>query len=131
MVFQDWISRVCNCIWGNQKAPFSIATTPKLHDIKYSYPIEITFKQIYLMHWLDTSKSSISGNLLTNTQGIIIFARFYGISTLVGYLMPNPILDIYDLVWLGFMAYQPLQVIQCQVLFVHICLIWRKIEKTN
>ena len=35
---------------------------------------------------------------------------FYGISTIVGYVMPNPlytyILDIYDLVWLGFMAYQ-------------------------
>ena len=37
---------------------------------------------------------------------------FYGISTIVGYLMPNPlytyILNIYDLVWFGFMAYQPL-----------------------
>ena len=37
---------------------------------------------------------------------------FYGISTIVGYLMPNPlytyILDIYDWVWFGFMAYQPL-----------------------
>ena len=37
---------------------------------------------------------------------------FYGISTIVGYLMPNPLytytLNIYDLVWLGFMAYQPL-----------------------
>ena len=37
---------------------------------------------------------------------------FYGISTIVGYLMPNPlytyISNIYDLVWLGFMAYQPL-----------------------
>ena len=35
---------------------------------------------------------------------------FYGISTLVGYLMPNPlythVLNIYDLVWFGFMAYQ-------------------------
>ena len=34
---------------------------------------------------------------------------FYGISTIVGYLKPNPfytyILDIYDLVWFGFMAY--------------------------
>ena len=33
-------------------------------------------------------------------------------STMVGYLMPNPLktyaLNIYDLVWLGFMAYQPL-----------------------
>ena len=40
---------------------------------------------------------------------------FYGISTILGYLMPNPvftnILNIYDLVWLGFMAYQPLLVI--------------------
>ena len=37
---------------------------------------------------------------------------FYGISTIVGYLMPNPlytyILYIYDLIWLGFMAYRPL-----------------------
>ena len=37
---------------------------------------------------------------------------FYGISTIVGHLMSNPlyicILNIYDLVLLGFMAYQPL-----------------------
>ena len=36
---------------------------------------------------------------------------FYAISTIVGYLMPNPlytyVLNIYDLVWFGFMAYQP------------------------
>ena len=36
---------------------------------------------------------------------------FYGISTILGYLMPNLlytyILNIKDLVWLGFMAYQP------------------------
>ena len=35
---------------------------------------------------------------------------FYGISTIAAYLMPNPlytcISNIYDLVWLGFMAYQ-------------------------
>ena len=42
---------------------------------------------------------------------------FYGISTIVGYLMLSPlyiyiyILNIYDLVSLGFMAYQLLQVI--------------------
>ena len=40
---------------------------------------------------------------------------FYGISNLVGYLKPNPIYtyisNIYDLVWLCFMAYQPLWVI--------------------
>ena len=39
----------------------------------------------------------------------------YGISTISGYLMLNPVYtsisNIYDLVWLGFMAYQPLLVI--------------------
>ncbi len=38
--------------------------------------------------------------------------RFYGISNIIGYFMPNPlysfILKIYDLVCLGFMAYQTL-----------------------
>ena len=37
---------------------------------------------------------------------------FYGTSTILGYLMSNLlytyILDIYDLVWFGFLAYQPL-----------------------
>ena len=37
---------------------------------------------------------------------------FYDISTTVGYLKLNPlykyVLNIYDLVWLGFMTYQPL-----------------------
>ena len=40
------------------------------------------------------------------------FVGFYGISTIVGYLMPNPlytcVLNIKDLVSWGFMAYQPL-----------------------
>ena len=40
---------------------------------------------------------------------------FNGISTIIGYLMPNPlytyILNVYDLVWLGLMAYQLLYVI--------------------
>ena len=37
---------------------------------------------------------------------------FYGISNIVGYLMPNSLytytLNIWDLVWFGFMAYQTL-----------------------
>ena len=41
-----------------------------------------------------------------------VLVRFYGKSTIVGYLMPNPlytyILNINNLVWLGFMANQPL-----------------------
>ena len=40
---------------------------------------------------------------------------FYGISTIVGYLIPNPfntyLLNIYDLVQFGLMAYQPFLVI--------------------
>ena len=48
---------------------------------------------------------------------------FYSISTIVGYLMLNPfytyISNIYDLVWFGFMAYQPLQVIRYWIFFIH------------
>ena len=43
---------------------------------------------------------------------LVWFLWFFGISTIVGYFMPNPlytyILNIYDLVWFGLMAYQPL-----------------------
>ena len=49
---------------------------------------------------------------------------FYGISTIVGYLMTNSlythILDVYDLVWLGFMVFQTLKLIKCEILFKHI-----------
>ena len=42
----------------------------------------------------------------------MIWLGFYGISIIVGYLMPTPlytyILNIYDLVWLGFMEYPSL-----------------------
>ena len=50
----------------------------------------------------------------------LVLVGFYGISnivdylmwTLISYLKPNPvytnILNIYDLVWLGFTAYEPL-----------------------
>ena len=52
---------------------------------------------------------------LSNLDNKAGWLGFYGISTIVGYLMPNPlytyILNIYDLLWLGFMAYQPLSVI--------------------
>ena len=50
--------------------------------------------------------------LYTDLLNIYDLVGFYGISTIVGYLIPNPlytdILNIYDLVWLGFMAYQSL-----------------------
>ena len=49
---------------------------------------------------------------------------FYGIFTIESYLMLNPlyayISNIYDLVSLGFMAYQPLWVISAKSIFIHI-----------
>ena len=62
--------------------------------------------------------STIVGYLMPNPLYTYIYIKyigfglvgFYGISTIVGYLMLNPlytyILNIYDLVGLGFMAYQ-------------------------
>ena len=65
--------------------------------------------------------STIVGYLMPNpvyTYILNIFGLvgFYSISTIVGQLMPNPlyytyILYVYDLVWLGFMAYQILLII--------------------
>ena len=60
--------------------------------------------------------STIVGYLMPNPLihilNIYDLVGFYRISTIVGYLMPNPlytyIWNIYDLVCLGLMAYQPL-----------------------
>ena len=54
---------------------------------------------------------------------------FYGISTIVSYLMPNPlytyILNIYDLIWFGFMAYQPFRLFNAKsCLCIYIKYIW-------
>ena len=50
--------------------------------------------------------------LLFNVKAKLSLLWFYDVSIIVSYLMPNPlytyVLDIYDLVWLGFMTYQPL-----------------------
>ena len=62
--------------------------------------------------WLFNAKSSLYLYIRYISFGLV---GFYGISTIVGYLMPNPfytyILNIYNLVRLVFMAYQPLLVI--------------------
>ena len=57
--------------------------------------------------------SSVNGKSVFEDNSYLVgLVGFYGISTIVGYLMPNPlytyILDIYNLVWFGFMAYQTL-----------------------
>ena len=60
------------------------------------------------------SESDCNEGVLSISQisSITGFFWLYGISTTVSYLIPNPlytyILNIYDLVWLDFMAYQPL-----------------------
>ena len=66
----------------------------------------------------DPCISTIIGYLIPNPLYIYIeYAWFgsigsYDISTIISYFMSNTfitnILTIYDLVWLGFMAYQPL-----------------------
>ena len=62
--------------------------------------------------WLFNAKSSLYIDIKYIGFGLV---DFYGKSTVVGYLMPNPlytyILNIYDLIWLGVVAHQPLWVI--------------------
>ena len=66
------------------------------HQMKRIWEEEKTSKENYVFNWIG-------------------LAGFYSISAIVGYLMSNPvytyILNIYDLVWLDFIAYQPLYVI--------------------
>ena len=61
---------------------------------------------------LFNAKSSLYIYIKYMGFGLVVF---YGISTIVGYLMSNPlytyILNIWDLIWLGFMASQPLLII--------------------
>ena len=73
------------------------------------------------MNWLGWILWYINHCRLFNTKSFFTFILniydlvrldFYSISTIVGYLMPNPvftyILNIYELVRLDFMVYQPL-----------------------
>ena len=80
----------------------------------YTYILDI-YDLVWLGLWhsnhcrLSNAKSSLY--IYIKYIGFVLVG-FYGISTIVGYLMPNLlhtyILNIYDLFWLGFMAYQPL-----------------------
>ena len=84
-------------------------------------PLYTYISNIYDLVWLGWVLWHINHCRLFNAKSsLYIYIKyirfglvgFYGISTIVGYLMPNPyytyILNILDLVWLGFMAYQPL-----------------------
>ena len=53
---------------------------------------------------------------------------FYGISTIVGYLMPNPLYTYILNIWFGLVGFYGISTIvgiQCQILFIHIYKIYR------
>ena len=84
-------------------------------------PLYVYIYKIYTIWFYGIS--TIAGYLIPNPFYTYIYIKytwfglvgFYGITTILGYLMPNPfytyVLNIYGLVWLSFMAYQPLKVI--------------------
>ena len=59
-------------------------------------------------HFAPVINSFVASNQLL-LSGPLCLVWFYGISTIVGYLMPNPlytyILNIYDLVWFGWVLW--------------------------
>ena len=90
------------------------------YSFVYVFPKE-SFGKLLFWVWFDLVLKHINHCTLFSTKSSLYLyikyiwfglVGFYGISTIVGYLMPNPlyiyISNIYDLVWLGFMAYQPL-----------------------
>ena len=104
-----------NYIWFGWVGFYGISTIVGylMPDPLYTYIFNIIWFGLVLWHInhcrLFNAKSSLYIYIKYIWFGLV---GFYGISTIVGYLMPNPlytyILNIYDLVWLGFMAYQPL-----------------------
>ena len=80
-----------------------------IYIIKYVWVGFVCFYAISTIVGLFNAKSSLY--LLIKHIGFGLIG-FYGILTIVGRWMPNPLhinmLNIHGLVWLGFMAYQPL-----------------------
>ena len=75
----------------------------------------------YIMIWFSSVLWHINHCMLFNAKpSLYIYIKyiwfdlvgFYGISTIVGYLIPNPlytyISNIYDLIWLDFMSHAPI-----------------------
>ena len=84
--------------------------TDKTQNIHYNWLIWLGWILLHINYWrLFNAKSSLYIYIKYILFGLVVF---YGISTIVGYSMPNPIYtyisNICDLFWLVFMAYQPL-----------------------
>ena len=99
----------------------------------YTYILNIYDLVFFGFYGISTIVGYLMPNpLYTYILNIYDLVWFYDISTIAGYLMLNPlyIYIMYDLVWLGFMAYQPLQVISRQIVFIHIYQIYIWFIKT-
>ena len=110
-----YLSIYIKCIWIGFVLFYGISTlkgylisNPLYSHISNIYDL-LSFSLWYINHCrLFNAKSSLCIYWIC----MIWFGWVYDIPTTVGYLMPNSlytyILNIYNLVWLGFMAYQPL-----------------------
>ena len=83
--------------------PFPVSLTP--HKLWLQWREIYFYKEVlsFILHTLLW--------VYKNIKYIYGLFRFYGVSTIIGYLMPNLrtyILNMYDFVCLSFMAYQPL-----------------------
>ena len=101
----DWLD-----LYGKSTIAGFLMPNPLYTHILYIYMIWIGWFLWHINHcWLFNAKSP---SYIYIRYTWFCSVGFYGISTIVDYLMPNPlytyISNIYDLVWLGFMAYQPL-----------------------
>ena len=109
----DHVTIYIKYIWFGLVGFYGISTIVGYLMPNPLYTYELNINDLVLWHInhyrLFNKKSCLNIYIKYIGFGLI---GFYGISTIVGDLMPNPhytyILNIYDLVWLGFMAYQPL-----------------------
>ena len=116
----DWFYCTSNIVGYSMPNPFHTYVL-NIYDLVWIYGTSTLLGYLMPRIWYGLVLWHINHRRLFNAKSyLFIYIKyigfglvgFYGISTIVGYLMPNPlytyILNIYDLVWIGFMAHQTL-----------------------
>ena len=99
----------------------------RLFNTKSCSRIYIKYKGFGWVFWYINHSGLLNSKscLFTYINSILfVWVGFYGISTIVCYSIPYAVytylLNINDLVWLDFMVYQPLWIMQCPTLFIYV-----------
>ena len=108
-----WLNILCSIFCKYEESFFTIYTSTSTMNKIYFHVAEGILKCLQQSNIIYLDNKQCVKILISNLDLVWLGCFgvfFFGISTIERYLMPDPlyILNIYDLVWLGFMACQPL-----------------------